>query len=186
MEVSSVLNKARRYWRPALVLHLLFTLLGLALFMPLFSVALQGLLALSGSAAVADQEIALLLLSPLGLASAIFLVGLLLAIAGLELGALQAIAQGAQNSLRIAPLAAVRFSLINAQKLLRLTIGLTVRVLVYLLPFVAAMPLAPSPGGCWATTTSITTSPNDPRRFTRPWPWQHRCCCCWSGCWAAG
>ena len=139
MQVSSVLNKARRYWRPALVVHLLFTLLGLALFMPLFSVALQGLLALSGSAAVADQEIALLLLSPLGLASAIFLIGLLLAIAGLELGALQAVAQGAQHSLRIAPLGAIRFSLIHAQQLLRLTIGLTVRVLVYLLPFVAAI-----------------------------------------------
>ncbi len=141
MQLSSVLSQARRYWRPALVVHLLFTLLGIALFTPLFGVALQGLLALSGNAAVADQDIALLLLSPLGLASAIFLIGLLLAIAGLELGALQAIAQGAQHSLKIAPLAAVRFSLRHAQQLLRLTIGLTVRVLAYLLPFLAAIGL---------------------------------------------
>jgi glycerophosphoryl diester phosphodiesterase len=139
MQLSSVLNHARQYWRPALIVHLLFTLLGLGLFTPLFGIALQGLLALSGNAAVADQEIALLLLTPLGLGSAIFLVGLLLAIAGLELGALQAIAQGAQHSLKIAPLAAVKFSLRHALALLRLTIGLTVRVLVYLLPFVAVL-----------------------------------------------
>ncbi len=139
MQLSAVLNQARRYWRPALIVHLLFALLGLALFAPLFGVTLQGLLALSGKAAVADQDIALLLLSPLGLGSAVFLIGLLLAIASLELGALQAIAQGAQHSLQIAPLAAVRFALGHAIKLLRLTIGLTVRVLVYLLPFVAAI-----------------------------------------------
>ena len=78
MQLSSVLNHARQYWRPALIVHLLFTLLGLGLFTPLFGIALQGLLALSGNAAVADQEIALLLLTPLGLGSAIFLVGLLL------------------------------------------------------------------------------------------------------------
>lgn len=139
MQLLSVLNQARQYWRPALTVHLLFTLLGLGLFTPLFGIALQGLLALSGNAAVADQEIALLLLTPLGLGSAIFLVGLLLAIAGLELGALQAIAQGAQHSLKIAPRSAVQFSLRHAIPLLRLTIGLTVRVLVYLLPFVAVL-----------------------------------------------
>ena len=65
MQLSSVLNHARQYWRPALIVHLLFTLLGLGLFTPLFGIALQGLLALSGNAAVADQEIALLLLTPL-------------------------------------------------------------------------------------------------------------------------
>ncbi|MEE4145210.1 MAG: hypothetical protein V2I26_10465, partial [Halieaceae bacterium] len=138
MRLSKVLSEARRYWRPALIVHLLFTLLGLGLFTPLFGITVQGLLALSGNTAVADQEIALLLLSPLGLACAIFLIGLLLALAGLELGALLAIAQGAQHSLKVAPLAAVRFSLRQGVTLLRLTVGLTVRVLAYLLPFAAA------------------------------------------------
>ena len=108
MQLSSVLGLARQYWRPVLVVHVLFSLLGLALFAPLFGITVQGLLNLSGNAAVADQDIAWLLLSPLGLASAIFLLGLLLAIGGLELGAQQAIAQGAQHSVSIAPLAAVR------------------------------------------------------------------------------
>ncbi len=139
MQLASVLRLARQYWRPVLVVHLLFSLLGLALFAPLFGFTLQGLLTLSGKAAVADQDIALLLLSPLGLASAVFLIGLLLAIGGLELGALQAIAQGAQHSVKIAPLAAVRYSLQHALPLLRLTTGLTVRVLVYLLPALAAI-----------------------------------------------
>jgi len=139
MQLSSVLGLARQYWRPVLVVHVLFSLLGLALFAPLFGITVQGLLNLSGNAAVADQDIAWLLLSPLGLASAIFLLGLLLAIGGLELGAQQAIAQGAQHSVSIAPLAAVRYSLQHALPLLGLTTRLTVRILLYLLPALAAI-----------------------------------------------
>jgi glycerophosphoryl diester phosphodiesterase len=139
IEVSPVLKLLRHQWRPLLLVHLLFTLLGVALFAPLFGAILQGLLALSGNAAVADQDIALLLLSPLGLTSAILLIGMLLAVAALELGAIQTIAQGARNALDIAPLAAARFSLQHALPLLRLTISLTLRVLMYLLPFLAAL-----------------------------------------------
>jgi glycerophosphoryl diester phosphodiesterase len=139
IQVFPALRVLREQWRPLMLVHLSFTMLGLMLFAPLFGATLQGLLTLSGNAALADQDIALLLLSPLGLALAIVLVGLLLAIAALELGAIQTIAQGAQHSLNIAPLDAVRFSLRHALPLFQLTIGLTLRVLVYLLPFLAAL-----------------------------------------------
>ncbi len=139
MRISPTIRQVGQHWRPLLVVHLLFTLLGLALLAPLFGATLQGLLTLSGNAAVADQDIALLLLSPLGLLSAIFLGGLLLAIAALEMGALQAIAQGANHSLRIAPLDAAFYSLRHSLPLLRLTIGLILRVLACLLPFLLAL-----------------------------------------------
>jgi glycerophosphoryl diester phosphodiesterase len=127
------------YWRPILVVHVVFTLLGITLLAPLFGLLLQVALALSGSVAVADQDIAMLLLSPLGMAGAVIMVGLLLAIAGLELGALQVIAQAAMHSVRVKPVQAVLFALRHAAVLFRLTLGLTLRVLVYLVPAVLAL-----------------------------------------------
>jgi glycerophosphoryl diester phosphodiesterase len=136
VNVSLLLRRLLKYWRPILVVHLVFTLLGVTLLAPLFGLMLQGALALSGSVAVADQDIAMLLLSPLGMAGAVIMVGLLLAIAGLELGALQVIAQAAVRSVRVKPLQAVLFALRHAAVLFRLTVGLTLRILVYLVPAV--------------------------------------------------
>ncbi len=139
MKVALLLRQLVSYWRPILVVHVVFTLLGITLLAPLFGLLLQVALALSGSVAVADQDIALLLLSPLGMAGAVFMVGLLLAIAGLELGALQVIAQAAMHSVRVKPLQAVLFALRHAAVLFRLTLGLTLRVLVYLVPAILAL-----------------------------------------------
>jgi len=139
MNPSLLIGQLHTYWRPILLVHLFFTLLGVILLAPLFGLLLQGVLSLSGTAAVADQDIAYMLLSPLGLASGIGLTAIFLAIAGLELGALQVIAQGAQQRVDISPAAATRYSLRHALPLLRLTLGLTVRVLLYLLPYLAAV-----------------------------------------------
>jgi glycerophosphoryl diester phosphodiesterase len=139
VKVSLLLRQLISYWRPILVVHVVFTLLGITLLAPLFGLLLQVALALSGSVAVADQDIAMLLLSPLGMAGAVIMVGLLLAIAGLELGALQVIAQAAMHSVRVKPLQAVLFALRHAAVLFGLTLGLTLRVLVYLVPAVLAL-----------------------------------------------
>jgi glycerophosphoryl diester phosphodiesterase len=141
MNIPLLLRQLRDYWRPILFVHLIFTLLGVAIITPLFGMLVRALLDLSGSAAVADQDIALLLLSPVGAVSGVVLVSLLLAIAGLEMGALQAVAQGANRSVRVAPMAAAMFALRHALPLLRLTLGFTLRVLVYLLPFLAGVGL---------------------------------------------
>ena len=82
-----------------------------------------------------DQDIALLLLSPLGLMAGILLFSVLLAIAGLELGALQLVAQASCARQQLTALPAARFALAHALLLLRLTIGLTLRLLAYLVPF---------------------------------------------------
>lgn len=139
MELSTLLGHLRSYWRPFLVVHLLFTLLGITLLTPLLGAIVQGLVTLSGAAAVSDQDIALLLLSPLGIVSAVFLVALFLAIAGLEIAALQTVAQAARHSLKITALQAAAYSLQHAAAVLRLTLGLTLRVLVYLIPYLTVV-----------------------------------------------
>ena len=90
--ISSAVHGLLDRWRTVLSIHLLYTLMGIILLTPLFAGSLQLLVALSGNAAVADQDIAMLVLSPLGMIAAIALVALLLAIAGLEMAALQAVA----------------------------------------------------------------------------------------------
>lgn len=139
MQLLDLVTQLRRHWRPVLAVHIFFTLCGAIVLAPLFGLLVQGVLSLSGTAAVADQDIAYLLLSPFGLASGIILAAILLAITGLELGALQVIAQGAQQSLVITSAAAIRYALRHALSLLRLTLELTLRVLCYLLPYLVAL-----------------------------------------------
>jgi len=139
MNFSMLISHLRNNWRPVVGTHLLFTLLGITLLTPLFGAALQLLVSLSGSAAVADQDIALLLISPLGMLSGVFMTALLLAIAGLELGALQTVARAAHRGLRITAIGATTYSLKRAADVLRLTLHLTLRILAYLLPYLAAV-----------------------------------------------
>ncbi len=139
MDFSVLLSQLRDNWRPVIGVHLLFTLLGITLLSPVFGATLQLLVSLSGSAAVADQDIARLLVSPLGMLSGVFMTALLLAIAGLELGALQAVARAAHRGLRITAMGATTYSMKRAADVLRLTFHLTLRVLAYLLPYLAAL-----------------------------------------------
>ena len=134
-----ILPQLRRYWRPIVLTRLAFTLLGVALLTPLFGALLQGLVSLSGSAAVADQDIARLLLTPLGMVGGIFLVALVLALSGLEIGAQQFIALAASREMPVTALQATLYSLRHTLPLLRLTLWLTLRVLAYLLPWLAAI-----------------------------------------------
>lgn len=141
MNLATLAAQLRSSWRPVLAIHFLFTLGGAVILTPLFTLLLQGTLALSGNTAVMDQDIALLLLSPLGLAAGILLFSILLAIAGLELGALQTIAQARCAQRPLTALPAARFTVAHALDLLRLTLGLTLRLLAYLVPFLVAVGL---------------------------------------------
>ena len=141
MGISALFVQLRAFWRPILLTHLVFSLLGAAIFTPLFGILLQGALSLSGSAAVVDQDIARLLLSPLGMIGALLMASLLLAIAGLELGALQTISQASHHNRPVAATAATRYAISHAWPLLRLTLGLLLRVLAYLLPYLVIVAL---------------------------------------------
>ncbi len=66
-DTGTMRQQLRAHWRTYVVVHLMFSILGVTLLTPLTGLLMQGLLALSGNPAVADQDIAWLLLSPLGM-----------------------------------------------------------------------------------------------------------------------
>jgi glycerophosphoryl diester phosphodiesterase len=139
MRPVNLLRQIRQHARSVLLVHLLFSLLGFALLTPAFTLLLRGLLALSGNRAVTDQDIALLLLSPLGMGSLVLLAGAVLAIIALELGALLAMAVAAGQGRALPARDAVAGALGRAPAILHLGMLLFLRVLLYLLPYAAAV-----------------------------------------------
>jgi glycerophosphoryl diester phosphodiesterase len=135
MDLAAISRKLWASWRQILVVHGLFSALGFFVLMPLFGVMLQAVVELSGASAVADQDIARLLLSPLGMAGLIILLGIFLAILALEVAALLLIVESNQAGQLAYPMQAVRFSLANAPNIFGLTWRLVLRVLKVLLPY---------------------------------------------------
>ena len=96
-------QKMRGQWLTLLLVHLIFVLLGVAILGPLFGILLQSAVELSGEPAVADQDIAHLLLTPIGGAFAVLLASVFLAISALEMGALLAVAMAAEHGINCTP-----------------------------------------------------------------------------------
>lgn len=136
------LQKMRSRWLALLQVHLIFTLLGLAVLGPLFGFLLQTLVEFSGESAVADQEIALLLLSPLGIAATVLMVGIFLALYAMEMGALLVIAMAAERSLQCTPLQAAYYSIRHVAELLRLTLNMTIRIIILTVPLVLVVAIS--------------------------------------------
>ena len=142
LQVRPLLKHLSQCWRSIVAVHLVFTVLGALILMPAFGLLLQAALWLSGNSAVVDQEIAGLLLSPLGLTGGVILLAILVAITGLELGA-QLLVAHAHYRGHVAPvMATLRYTLARAPRLLELTLRLTLRVLAYLLPFLLVVATA--------------------------------------------
>ncbi len=97
-------------FRPLLAVHVAYTLLGLAILTPLVGLVVRTLLGLGGNAAVADQDIAWFLLSPLGMASLVLVAGLLIAIVAVEQAAMMGIAAASADGARPGWRAALRFA----------------------------------------------------------------------------
>ena len=133
-DILQLIHHLRQCWRSVVIVHLIFVVLGLVLLTPLFGLLLQGALWLSGSAAVVDQEIASLLLSPFGFAGAVLLVAILVAITGLELGAQLLVSHEYLAGRRATPVQLVRYTFTRAPQLLELTLRITLLALLYLLP----------------------------------------------------
>jgi len=131
---SGFFHFLRAQWLSLLQVHLIFNLLGIVILGPLFGLLLQLLVGLSGNAAVADQEIARLLLSPLGMVFAVLLTGILLAITAMEMSAMSVLALAARHSLVCSPLQASSYAIRRAPGLLQLTLYLTLGVLVRTVP----------------------------------------------------
>ena len=139
MTLEDILAQLRKSWPQLLIIHLLFTLLGVVILAPVLGLSTQALVELSGSAAVADQDIARLILTPLGMLGMIFILGLFLAIVALELCAMLALVSAHRRGLQVLPRHCVVYVVRNAPRLLLTTMLLVMRILVYLLPFIIAV-----------------------------------------------
>jgi glycerophosphoryl diester phosphodiesterase len=140
--IPTFLGRMRGHWLELLQVHLIFTLLGIAILGPMFGLLLQTAVGFSGEAAVADQDIARLLLTPLGLSFAVFLAGILLTITALELGALVIIVRAAQGSLQCSPLQACSYAIRQTPGLLHLTLLLTLNLGARTIPLLLVIGLA--------------------------------------------
>jgi glycerophosphoryl diester phosphodiesterase len=139
MELKAISRKLWASCRQILVVHVLFSALGFFVLMPLFGVMLQTMVEMSGASAVADQDIARLLMSPIGMVGLIILLGVFLAILALEVAALLLIVESQQDERQLRPMQAVHFSLSNAPKIFGLSWRLVWRVILVLLPYLLAV-----------------------------------------------
>ena len=139
VKFEDILAQLRKSWPQLLIVHLLFTLLGVVILAPVLGFSTQALVELSGSAAVADQDIARLMLTPLGMLGLIFILGLFLAIVALELSAMLALVSAHRRGLQVLPRHCVVYVARNAPRLLLTTMLLVMRTLLYLLPFIVVV-----------------------------------------------
>lgn len=118
-----------------LALHVAFTLLGIVIFAPLVGLASRALLRLSGEPAVADQDIAIFLLSPAGLAALIMFAALLIGIVAFEQSSMMTIALGRSWDKAVRAAAGLRFTASRARVLFMFAAHLIARLLFIVLPF---------------------------------------------------
>ena len=118
--------------------HLAYVALGTLLFTPLVGVISRFLLGLSGQSMFSDFDIAYFLLTPLGMAALILLGALLITILVFEQASLMAISGGSILGLHITTMSALYFTARRAKRIFLFAIRLVIRVLIIVLPFLAA------------------------------------------------
>jgi len=120
-----------------LAAHVAYTLLAIAILTPLTGILVRILLGVGGNVAVADQDIAWFLLSPLGMVSLVLVAGLIVAIIVVEQSAMMGIAAVADDGHRPDWAGALKFAFSRAPVVLAFGWRLVVRVLLIVLPFLA-------------------------------------------------
>jgi len=128
----TVALRLRPVWRGMLAVNAVYTVLGLVLLAPLPGIVFRLLLSLSGETALSDQEIALFLLTPWGIAALTLAAGVLVAVAALTQASLLYLAAAGGRAR-----SAVQFALRRLVPILSLSVRLVVRVLALVVPFLA-------------------------------------------------
>ena len=131
------LRHIHQSWRQILVTHLIFTALGVVLFTPLIGFTGRLLLKLSGQTALADQDIAYFLLSPVGMLALIIFAALLIGILAFEQACLMRIAAAAMQGKTLGSINALGYTASYVHNMLLFTGRLVIRVLLLTLPFLA-------------------------------------------------
>ncbi len=141
---TTILRCFRRTWvlrRRFLGAHIALTLLAAAIISPTVAVFLRAAIRLSGEPALADQDIARFLVSPVGLACFVAVVSVLITIAVLETSVMMSIDMADRRGARLGIWAGLMFVLRRLSAILAFAGLLVVRLLLIAAPFVLAAAL---------------------------------------------
>jgi glycerophosphoryl diester phosphodiesterase len=141
-------HRALAQWPRHLAAHVTATALGTLALWPLLAALLQHAVALSGSAALADLDIAAFLLSPTGSVALVVVTTVLIAILVVETAAMMAIDMAERRRAPAGALAALNFLARRSPAVLCFALGLALRVFALLAPALALAALI-----AWALLT---------------------------------
>ncbi len=123
---------------PILIVHLVFTALGFAIFTPLLGALSRLLLALSSKEVLADADIIFFLLSPYGLTALVLFAAVLITIVVFEQAAMMLTYIAAKNDIREDIIRVLGYTAGRALIIFRFSVLLIIRLLIIILPFLAA------------------------------------------------
>jgi len=124
-------------WNRLLIADLIFKALTLILLAPAVSLLFRIFLQASGRSVLADADIAHFLLRPIGWITLVIVGGAVLCIFALEQAVLMTLCLGAHQQRSYRPLGAIRFVMLHALNVLRLTSRIVARLALIAVPFVA-------------------------------------------------
>ncbi|MEM1305199.1 MAG: hypothetical protein AAGG46_09895, partial [Planctomycetota bacterium] len=126
-------------WRQLVVTDILCKLIAFMVLTPLLGLAFRVMLASSGDAFLADQDILLFLLGPFGAACAVLAGGIWLAVVALEQAALLAILSAERAGLKTGVVQALHVAGRHALPVLEVTVRLVAFTLLAAVPFLAGI-----------------------------------------------
>jgi glycerophosphoryl diester phosphodiesterase len=137
--IRSAVSRFRACWRQLALTDIVGKITAFALLTPLVALLFRAVLAVSGKTVLADQDILLFLLHPVGWLTGILAGALLLCIVGLEQAALMAVLYANQAGRRTDVAAALRFALAHAWPVLRVTARMVGGTVLAVAPFLAML-----------------------------------------------
>ena len=139
--LNATLGDLRRSWKALVPTAVAYKIIAFVVLTPLVGTLYQVLLATSGRAVLADQDIVFFFLGPLGWICFILVGSLWLGIVALEQAALIGILSAAAEQKRIGVVTALRFAVANARTVLFVTARLLTLTLLTVAPFLLAVGL---------------------------------------------
>lgn len=139
--VGEIWRQGRQIGWQLLATDLLFKVLAFAVLTPLVGLAVEAGVAAAGRSVLADMDILLFLLRPMGLLLLVVVAALSVSIVALELACLMAIGVGEAEGVRVDAAQALRFALGRARPVLGLAVRVVARSLVIAAPFLLGLGL---------------------------------------------
>ncbi|MEA3434709.1 MAG: glycerophosphodiester phosphodiesterase [Campylobacterota bacterium] len=116
-------------------IHMVYIALGLLVFAPLVGMVARFLISLSGQEVLSDMEIAMFMLSPVGILAMVVFAGLLITILVFEQASMMALSATSVAGKNISVMTALYFTLGHAKSIYFFSIRLIIRLLIIIVPF---------------------------------------------------